>query len=183
MYTRASAAVYVLGALMGTFIQSTTAFTFFVSRKGGSMRIQSKNHKTKLRMSSFFADATPAKEIAVAVQRDVNGNAITSGQKVAIATHNSISAHHVAKSSYGSFNPTTKQFLPQDESNITRKTSCLLLPEGLQGEVITVYDTNSCDRAHPILVKFGSDEDRNDGYTLDSAFTMYLGPNEIMVVA
>jgi hypothetical protein len=181
-YTRASAAITVLVALMGTFLHSTSAFTsFFVSRKG-SMHIQS-NHQTKLCMSSFFADATPVKEIAVAVQRDVNGNVITVGEKVAIARHNSIRAHHVAKSSYGSFDSATKHFLPQDEANVTRKTSCLLLPEGLQGEVITVFDTNSCDRAHPILVKFGSDEDRNDGYNLDSAFTMYLGPNEIMVVA
>lgn len=153
--------------------QSTSAFTSIVSS----------NHQTKLYMSSFFADATPPKETTAAVQTDANGNAITLGQKVAIVSHNSIKAYHVPKSSYGSFDATTKQFRPQDEANITRKTSCLLLPEGLQGEVITVHDSNARDRPQPILVKFRSDEERSDGYTLNDAFTMHLGANEIMVVA
>jgi len=147
------------------------------------MHITKSNHPTKLHMSSFFADATPPKETAAAVQRDANGNAITVGQKVAIVPHNSIKAYHVQKSSYGSFDSTTKQFIPQDEANKTRKTSCLLLPEGLRGEVITVHDTNSADRPQPVLVKFGADdEERSDGYSLPSAFSMHLSANEIMVV-
>lgn len=134
-------------------------------------------------MSSFFADATPPKEIVAAVQTDANGNAITIGQKVVIATHNSIKAHHVAKSLYGSFDATTKQFIPQDETNKARSTSCLLLPEGLRGEVIDVFCTNAADRPHPILVKFGADdEDRVDGYSLPSGFSMHLDATEVMVV-
>jgi len=134
-------------------------------------------------MSSFFADATPPKEVVAAVQRDANGNAITIGQQVVIATHNKIKAHHVAKSLHGSFDSTTKQFIPQDEANKARSTSCLLLPEGLRGEVIAVHDTNAADRPHPILVKFGADdEDRIDGYSLPSAFSMHLDANEVFVV-
>ncbi len=131
-------------------------------------------------MSSFFADATPPKQTVAAVQTDAKGNAITVGQKVTVVSNN-VKAHHVAKSLHGSFDSTTKQFLPQDETNKTRNTSCLLLPEGLRGEVITVHDTNAADRPHPILVKFGEDED--DGYSLPSGFTMHLGANEVMVVA
>ncbi|KAK1747083.1 hypothetical protein QTG54_002427, partial [Skeletonema marinoi] len=59
----------------------------------------------------------------------------------------------------------------------------LLLPEGLRGEVITVHDTNAADRPQPVLVKFGADdEERSDGYSLPSAFSMHLSANEIMVV-
>ena len=130
-------------------------------------------------MSSFFADATPPKQTVAAVQTDANGNAITVGQKVTVVSNN-VRAHHVAKSLHGSFDSTTKEFLPQDEANKTRNTSCLLLPMGLRGEVITVHDTNAADRPHPILVKFGEDED--DGYSLPSGFSMHLGAHEVMVV-
>ena len=157
-------------------IQSTSAFTSCETRK---MRITKSNPTSELCMSSFFADATPPKQTVEAVQTDANGNAITVGQKVTVVSNN-VKAHHVAKSLHGSFDSTTKQFLPQDEANKTRNTSCLLLPEGLRGEVITVHDTNAADRPHPILVKFGEDED--DGYSLPSGFTMHLGANEVMVV-
>lgn len=168
----AAALCCLLCALMCT---ATLAFS--------AMHITKSEYPTRLHMSSFFADATPPKEIVADVQKDVNGNAITIGQKVAVATHNKIKAHHVAKSLYGSFDSTTKQFIPQDEANKSRSTSCLLLPEGLRGEVITVHDTNAADRPHPILVKFGADDgDRVDGYSLPSAFTMHLGAHEVMVM-
>ena len=144
------------------------------------MRITKSNHPAELHMSSFFADATPPKQTVAAVQTDANGNAITIGTKVAVVSKN-VKAHHVAKSLHGSFDSTTKQFLPQDEANKTRNTSCLLLPEGLRGEVITVHDTNTADRPHPILVKFGA-EDEGDGYCLPNQFTMHLGAHEVMVV-
>ena len=142
----------------------------------------SRHHPTKLLMVDFFADATPSRETTVAKQIDVNGNIISPGQRVAIVSHNNIRAHHVSKSSYGRFDATTKQFMPQDESTLTRQTSCLLLPEGLQGEVVNVYNTNEWDRAHPILVKFGLDEERNDGYSLPGSFTMHVDAKEIMVM-
>eukprot|EP00984_Skeletonema_dohrnii_P009086 scaffold3426_cov102-Skeletonema_dohrnii-CCMP3373.AAC.2 len=182
MFQQQRALCCLLCALMGITIHSTFAFTSSFEPRN-NMHITKSNHPTKLYMSSFFADATPPKETAAAVQRDANGSAITVGQKVAVVTHNSIKAHHVPKSSYGSFDSTTKQFIPHDEANKTRKTSCLLLPEGLRGEVITVHDTNSADRPQPVLVKFGADdEERNDGYSLPSAFSMHLSANEIIVV-
>jgi hypothetical protein len=147
-----------------------------------NININSRHHPTKLLMVDFFADATPSRETTVADQIDVNGNTISPGQRVAIVSHNNIRAHHVSKSSYGSFDATTKQFIPQDESTLTRQTSCLLLPEGLQGEIVNVYNTNEWDRAHPILVKFGLDEERNDGYSLTNPFTMHVDAKEIMVV-
>ena len=139
------------------------------------------NQQSKLPMSSFFADATPPRETVAVMQRDTNGNVITVGQKVVVVPNNKIKAHHVAKSCFGSFDINTKQFIPQDEANVTRKTSCLLIPEGLQGEVIKLHDTNGSDRTHPVVVKFGLDEDRTDGYTLPKAFTMHFAANEIMV--
>jgi hypothetical protein len=168
-------AIVAVGVVVVVIIQSASAF----APPSGLRR---RMHSIVKSSFDFFADVTPPEETMVAEQKDANGNVIAIGQKVAIVSHNNVRAHHVAKSSYGSFDSTTKQFLPQDESTLTRKTSCLLLPEGLRGEVRNVYDTNEWDRAHPILVEFGSDEDRNDGFSLPNTFTMHVGAKEITVV-
>lgn len=113
--------------------------------------------------SAFFADATESKVPEAKVQVDANGKAFSPGIAVAIAPNRSVKAYQVPKSSYGSFDPATREFVPQDETNVTRGTSCLVLTEGLRGEVKTIYNTNEWDRTHPILVKFNAGEDREGG--------------------
>eukprot|EP01083_Nonionella_stella_P035797 97629_1 len=135
-------------------------------------------------MSSFFADATPQKAPEDKVQVDSNGKVFTEGAVVEIAPSRSVNAHHVPKPAYGTFDPTTRQFVPQDESNSERKTSCLVLPEGLRGEVKKIYNTNEWDRAHPILVKFNKGEDREGegAFDIPRVFMMHLDAAEIQVL-
>lgn len=134
--------------------------------------------------SSFFADATAPKVRAeVKKQIDCNGREFSPGTRVAITLDRSVRAFGVPKAAYGSFDPDGK-FVPQDESNVTRGTSCLILPGGLRGEVKKVYDTNEWDRAHPILVKFGAGADREEegGFDVPKGFQMHFDADEIEVL-
>lgn len=137
-------------------------------------------------MSSFFVDATEPKEVPqVKEQVDSNGKVFSPGCTVAIASNKSVKAYHVTKSSFGTFDPSSFEFTPQDESNVSRGTSCLVLPGGLRGEVEKIYNTNEWDRAHPILVKFTAGEDREGGggYNIPKAFSMHFDADEIEVLA
>ena len=136
--------------------------------------------------SAFFADATESKNAQQpeeSIQTDANGNVISPGAIVQIATAN-IKAYAVPKDIHGSFDPTTNKFIPQDETNITRKTSCLILPIGLRGTVSKIYNTNEWDRTHPLLVQFtaGDDREEGDGYHCPKAFTMHFDADEIEVL-
>lgn len=136
-------------------------------------------------MSSFFVDATESTEVPqVKEQVDSNGKVFSPGCTVAIASNRSVKAYHVPKSSFGTFDPSSLEFIPQDESNVSRGTSCLVLPGGLRGEVEKIYNTNEWDRAHPILVKFTAGEDREGGggYNIPKAFTMHFDADEIEVL-
>jgi len=134
--------------------------------------------------SAFFADATESKTPEAKVQVDANGKSFSVGIAVAIAPNRSVKAYQVIKSSYGSFDPATREFVPRDETNVTRGTSCLVLAEGLRGEVKKIYNTNEWDRTHPILVKFKAGEDREGegGFNIPKTFQMHLNANEIIVV-
>ena len=135
-------------------------------------------------MSSMFLDATEPKGIPeVKEQVDANGKVFTAGSKVAIAQ--SLKAHAVPKAAYGSFDPISREFIPQDEANKSRGTSCLILPVGLRGEVNMVYNTNEWDRAHPIVVKFEAGLDREDGvdgFDVPKKFTMHFDADEIEMI-
>lgn len=163
----------------------------FSPLSSSSMRSSSrpKPIRTELYMESgLFADATEPKNVVpeVKIQVDANGKVFVPGAVVAIAPSNRpIKAHQVPKTSFGSFDAATREFIPRDESNVTRGTSCLLLPEGLRGEVAKIYNTNEWDRAHPILVKFNAGEDREgggDGFNIPKKFTMHLDADEIVVL-
>ncbi|KAL3789819.1 hypothetical protein ACHAW5_011242 [Stephanodiscus triporus] len=155
--------------------------------------------------SSFFADATESKKAAAAaaadvvvseeakkVQVDAYGRAFSPGCVVAISyargtKKSPIRAHSVPRSSYGSFDPSTGEFVPRDESNASRSTSCLVLPEGLRGTVERVYDANEWDRARPIVVRFGEGYDRGEGGTtggfdVPRAFVMHFDADELEVL-
>ena len=133
--------------------------------------------------SSFFADATSETKKEEKVQVDANGKVFTPGASVEISSKN-VKAYHVHKAAYGTFDPATKEFIPLDESNKTRATSCLILPTGLRGDIQKIYNTNEWDRAHPILVKFkaGADREGEDGFHLPKAFTMHVDADEIVVL-
>jgi hypothetical protein len=152
---------------------------------------------TKLSMtSSFFADATESKKTVVVVadakvQVDADGKAFSPGRIVAISGRTTangkspIRAHSVPKASYGSFDPSTGEFVPRDESDASRSTSCLLLPGGLRGIVERVYDANEWDRARPIVVKFGEGYDRegdSGGFNVPKAFIMHFDADELEVL-
>ena len=144
-------------------------------------------HKPTSLSQSFvpFADATEPKNSDPIDQVDANGQIFKEGVTVAIAPNKRVKAHQVPKDAYGSFNPDTCEFVPADESNMSRSTRCLVLSEGIRGEVIKVYNVNEWDRAHPILVQFreGLDRDKSEGgYVLPKAFQMHFSANEIVVV-
>ena len=134
---------------------------------------------SQLHLSDFFADATPQRDVEEKVHEDSNGNVISPGTIIAIVSPN-IRAHSVHASLYGSFDTSTKEFIPQDEETITRKTSCLILPVGLRGEVLKTYNTNEWDRTHPILVKFAAGDD--SGYNLAKPFNLHVDADEVEVV-
>jgi hypothetical protein len=169
--------------------------------------------------ASLFADATPPKIVAVddattatattttaqdeMVQTDINGETFTPGCTVSVVT-DTIHAHSVPKSSYGTFHVTTGEFIPRGAgtdnntdddggtTTTTRKTACLVLPKGLRGIVERVYDTNTWDRARPIVVKFNMGYDRTiaeeeDGrsdvrYNIPKEFRMHFDATELEIV-
>lgn len=144
-------------------------------------------HKSLTLSQSFvpFADATEPKNSEPIGQVDVNGKVFVEGAVVAIAPNTQVKAHQVPKDAYGSFNPDTREFVPADESNLSRSASCLVLSEGIRGEVTKVYNVNEWDRAYPILVQFREGLDRKEsegGYILPKAFMMHFSANEIVVV-
>lgn len=135
---------------------------------------------SQLQMSDFFADATPQKVVEEKVHEDSNGKVISPGTFIAISSPN-IRAHSVHRSLYGSFDTDTKEFIPQDEETSTRKTSCLILPVGLRGEVLKTFNTNEWDRTHPILVKFTAGGGGESGYNLAKQFNLHVDADEIEV--
>lgn len=136
------------------------------------------------------------------VQTDINNQIFTPGCTVSIVT-DTINAHSVPKSSYGSFHLTTGEFIPRHDENdntdvggggtttTTRKTACLVLPIGLRGIVERVYDANTWDRARPIVVKFNMGYDREvqeDGVTtprrfnIPKEFRMHFDATELKII-
>mmetsp|Transcript_25304 Transcript_25304/g.54458 ORF Transcript_25304/g.54458 Transcript_25304/m.54458 type:complete len:183 (-) Transcript_25304:212-760(-) len=182
MVTKLSITLTLASAFFSTQHDVTLAFTPSPSSTP-ALRTSS---TTELYMSSFFADATEPKEITEAkVEVDASGKAFSPGAVVAIAPTRSMKAYQVPKSSYGSFDSTSREFIPQDKSNITRGTRCLVLPEGLRGEVQKIFASNEgLDRSHPIVVKFEAGEDREggEGFNVPKKFLMHFDADEIVLV-
>lgn len=158
---------------------ATLAFAFAPSPSHHMHALRTSSTTELYMNSAFFADATEPKETSeVKVQVDANGKEFSLGAVVAIAPTRSMKAYQVPKSSYGSFDSTTREFIPQDKSR------CLVLPEGLRGEVQKIYNTGEWDRAHPIVVKFEAGEDREDGegFNVPKKFSMYFDATEIELV-
>ena len=149
--------------------------------------IQAHHRNAIILSQSFvpFADVTEPKNSEPIEQVDANGKTFSPGVTVAIAPNTKVTAYHVPKAAYGSFDPNTREFIPAEESNLSRGTRCLILPEGMRGEVTKVYNVNEWDRAHPILVEFKEGSDRagiDGGFILPKSFSMHLSASEIVVV-
>lgn len=149
--------------------------------------ISTQQQKSIILSQSFmpFADATEPKNSGPIEQKDANGKIISPGVIVAIAPDTRVKAHQVPKAAFGSFDEKTNKFVPADESIVSRATSCLILSEGIRGEVTKVYNVNEWDRAHPILVQFKEGLDREEGeggFDLPKPFMMHFSANEIIVV-
>mmetsp|Transcript_31855 Transcript_31855/g.51972 ORF Transcript_31855/g.51972 Transcript_31855/m.51972 type:complete len:184 (-) Transcript_31855:123-674(-) len=181
MVAKLSIALSLASAFLNTDV---LAFTSSSSSSTSASSCRKMSSTTELSMSSFFVDATAPKIPEAKVQVDANGKVFSQGATVAIAPNRSLKAYQVPKSAYGSFDPSSREFIPQDETNATRGTSCLILSEGVRGEVKTIYNANEWDRAHPILVKFMAGEDREGGAGFDvpKPFTMYFDATEVEVV-
>jgi hypothetical protein len=179
-------AAALITCVLHLMVQQNDAFCPCVMmRRRHASSVQTRQHKaTALSQSFMFADATEPKNSEPIKQVDVNGKEFLPGTVVAIAPGAKVNAHHVPKDAYGSFDPDTREFIPADESNMSRSTSCLVLSEGIQGEVTKVYNVNEWDRAHPILVQFkeGLDKEGGEGFILPKSFTMHFSANEIVVV-
>ena len=171
VYIRSIALLSLCGAAA---VLNASAFTY-------TQEPSTVTRKMSQHMSDFFADATPQKVVEEnVVHEDSNGKVISPGTFIAISSPN-IRAHSVHRSLYGSFNTDTKEFIPQDEETSTRKTSCLILPVGLRGEVLKTFDTNEWDRTHPILVKFTAGGGGESGYNLAKQFNLHVDADEIKV--
>ncbi|GKY94256.1 hypothetical protein MPSEU_000391400 [Mayamaea pseudoterrestris] len=107
--------------------------------------------------------------------QDKNGKDIAIDSLVRVAAPG-LKAFQVNKNGFGSYND-QKVFVPNSE------TPYLLIPEGLRGRVIRVYDENLIGANFPILVKFVPGEEcAEDGYDAPVPFTMHFLPEEVECV-
>jgi hypothetical protein len=107
---------------------------------------------------------------------DRNNQVFKVGDTVRIIVSN-IRAHHISAKGFGTFSQ-SMTFLPAPE-NATRKDKCLLLPMGLIGTLVTVYDAGDSDSSLPLQVKFTPGD--SGAYDVPVAFTMHLDTSEVEV--
>jgi hypothetical protein len=110
----------------------------------------------------------------VFIHQDKNGKDILVDSLVRVAAAN-LKAFHVNKSGFGSYND-KKEFVQSTEF------SYLLLPKGLCGRVIRVYDENVIGANLPILIKFTPGDNIEEGYDAPAPFTMHFLPDEVECV-
>ena len=128
------------------------------------------------------------------IPRDKNGNPIAVGDIVSVAK-SGLKAYQVGKKGFGSFDETTKEFIPAtDEEMSVRSGKALCLPTGLEGEVTNIIDKSDGLSANfPVVVKFvhqpddDDDDDNGNGgkkipFNPPVTFSMHLEPKEIQVV-
>lgn len=94
-------------------------------------------------------------------------------------------AYHVAVKSFGRFaDDDDKTFIPLDLKNnkdtVQRVDRCLVLPPGLEGTVVRVYDVSDFDANLPIKAKFVAGE--GGEYVLPVTFLMHFDTFELEVV-
>jgi hypothetical protein len=91
---------------------------------------------------------------------------------------NGLKAYQVNGKGQGSYNE-LKEFVPDTSDE---KKKCLLLPEGLRGRVVKVYDEDVVSANLPIVVLFTPGKDTEEGYDAPTAFRMHFTPQELEFV-
>jgi hypothetical protein len=108
---------------------------------------------------------------------DKNGREFTEGSIVRVCV-DELKAYQVNAKAQGSYND-QKIFVP-DTSDSKKKS--LLVPRGLRGCVVKVYDEDVISANLPIVVQFTPGENTEEGYDPPAAFRMHFTPQEVECV-
>ena len=109
---------------------------------------------------------------------DSNENEFVEGAVVRVAAP--IKAFHVGVKFRGSYDEETKELVPVSR-DVDREDRCLVLPVGMRGVVMRVYDIVELGPSHPIKVKFTPGENIDEGYDPPN-FIMHFETYEVEVV-
>lgn len=109
---------------------------------------------------------------------DKNGEEFTVGSIVRVSV-DGLKAFQINNKGQGWFDE-NKKFVP-DVSESSKK-KFLLLPIGLRGSVMKVYDENVVSANLPIQVKFNNGANTEEGYDTPASFLMHFMPNELECV-
>jgi hypothetical protein len=108
---------------------------------------------------------------------DKNGREFTEGSIVRVCV-DELKAYQVNAKAQGSYKD-QKIFVP-DTSDSKKKS--LLVPRGLRGCVVKVYDEDVISANLPIVVQFTPGENTEEGYDPPAAFRMHFTPQEVECV-
>mmetsp|Transcript_23002 Transcript_23002/g.35476 ORF Transcript_23002/g.35476 Transcript_23002/m.35476 type:complete len:189 (+) Transcript_23002:136-702(+) len=111
---------------------------------------------------------------------DPNGKEFVEGSVVRVIK--SLKAYHVPPKLFGGFDEVTKVFIPGPEVG-NRGSKCLVVPVGMRGRVIRVYDVEDLGPAHPVVVIFEPGENADEGYETPLQFKMHFDTFELEVVS
>jgi hypothetical protein len=105
---------------------------------------------------------------------DKSGREFTVGSIVRVCV-DGLKAYQVNGKAQGSYND--EKVFVSDTSETKKK--CLLVPAGLRGQVIKVYDEDVISSNLPIVVQFTPGENTEDGYDVPTTFRMHFTPQEL----
>lgn len=111
---------------------------------------------------------------------DPNGKEFVEGAVVRMIQ--SLKAYHVNPKMFGHFDEETKIFTPAPKGG-ERGSKCLVVPIGMRGRVVRVYDIEDLGPAHPIVVMFEPGENTEEGYDTPLRFKMHFETFEVEVVS
>jgi hypothetical protein len=154
-----------------SFQQIRAAIRYRVSYTTPCISQSIEKHQVHLFGSSPFA----ADDEAVHTHQDKNGKDIVVDSIVRVVALN-LKAYQVnPKSGFGAYND-KKEFVYSNASPY------LILPQGLRGRVMRVYDENVVAANFPIQVKFTPGENVEGGYDVPVAFMMHFLQEELECV-
>jgi len=136
--------------------------------------------RTENELPNMFSPSISSSEVSVPKLYDANGIEFTEGCLVRVKV-SKIKAFHAPANALGKFDETSKRLIPVDKS-APKCEKFFLLPIGLRGLVLRVYDTANLGCNLPIIVKFIKDENGEEGYAPPATFSMHLDVSEIEVV-
>ena len=112
---------------------------------------------------------------------DGSGTDFTEGCTIQISTETK--AYQVARKGFGSYDEQSGSFVPLDFNDDTpRVDRCLVLPKGLRGTVMKVYDMNEFDASMPIVAKFTQGENFGGKFEPPVTFLMHFDTHEVEVI-